>query len=354
MIRRARLLPCALLALAALGAPVLAFEPALPFPVLEAAAEPAAFDSYALPTGPFAAGALPVQQVEGMVDRRAWRLEAPGASLLQVLAPLRDQLLAAGYTVLLDCETRACGGFDFRFATEVMAEPAMHVDIGEFRFLSARRQDGRQDGRGDGRGDEAVSLIVSRSGAAAFVQMIHVGATALPPPAILPGAAPSGAPPATESPAPQPAVTPVPPAGPALSGDVSGDLAGDLSGDLAARLAAGFAVALDDLVFASGASELAGGDYASLAALAGWLAADPARRVVLVGHTDGSGGLGPNVALSRKRAEAVRQVLLARHGVDAAQISAEGAGPLAPRDTNLSEAGRLKNRRVEAVPAPTQ
>lgn len=294
-----------------------------PFPVLETTAEVPEFDSYALPSGPWAAGALPVQPMEGMVDRRAWRLQAPGASLLQVLAPLRDQLVAAGYSVLLDCETRACGGFDFRFATEVMAEPAMHVDIGEFRFLSARRE------------GEGISLFISRSGAAAFVQMISVGDRALPSVSPTPAAVPAS--PVTAPPPPADAAAP-----PALPGD------------LAARLDAGFPVALDDLVFASGASELAEGDYASLAGLAGWLAADPARRITLVGHTDGSGGLGPNVALSKKRAEAVRQALIARHGVAAGQVAAEGAGPLAPRDTNLSEAGRLKNRRVEAVPAPTQ
>ena len=45
-------------------------------------------------------------------------------------------------------------------------------------------------------------------------------------------------------------------------------------------------------------------------ALADWLAADPARRIALVGHTDASGGLAANIALSKQRAEAVRQALL--------------------------------------------
>jgi OOP family OmpA-OmpF porin len=53
--------------------------------------------------------------------------------------------------------------------------------------------------------------------------------------------------------------------------------------------------------------------------------------------------------LSKLRAEAVRQVLLARFDVAGAQVVAEGAGPLAPRASNATEDGRRKNRRVEAV-----
>jgi OOP family OmpA-OmpF porin len=123
--------------------------------------------------------------------------------------------------------------------------------------------------------------------------------------------------------------------------------------DLEARLSAGLPVALDDLVFGSGAAALEARDYASLVALAAWLKADPGRKVTLVGHTDASGGLDANIALSRKRAEGVRQVLMTVHDVPPAQVSAEGVGPLAPRAGNDTEEGRRKNRRVEAVPAPT-
>lgn len=69
-----------------------------------------------------------------------------------------------------------------------------------------------------------------------------------------------------------------------------------------------------------------------------------------VGDTDNSGGLEANIALSKKRAQAVpRQALLQAQGVQDAQVTSEGVGPLAPRATNLTEEGRRKNRRVEAV-----
>jgi outer membrane protein OmpA-like peptidoglycan-associated protein len=73
--------------------------------------------------------------------------------------------------------------------------------------------------------------------------------------------------------------------------------------------------------------------------------------VVLVGHTDASGGLAANVALGAKRADAIRARLVAS-GVPTAQVSAEGAGYLAPRASNLTDEGRRLNRRVEVVLVP--
>lgn len=299
-----------------------------PYPVTGTLAEPPEHASYALPTGPFANGALPSDAIEGMVDRRAWSLDAPEATLLDVLAPLRDQLTAQGFSVLLDCEARACGGFDFRFATEVLPEPDMHVDLGDYRFLSARK------------GDEAVGLFVSRSGTQAFVQAIRVGPLALAAPTV-----PGTAPPASPIPgAPLPET---------LAPGVEAAPAGPAPEDLEARLNAGLPVVLEDLVFASGSAALEAGDYPSLTALAAWLAADPVRKITLVGHSDASGGLEANIALSKRRAEAVRETLIRTLGATGAQIAAEGVGPLAPRDSNGTEDGRDQNRRVEAVPAPT-
>jgi len=72
-----------------------------------------------------------------------------------------------------------------------------------------------------------------------------------------------------------------------------------------------------------------------------------------VGHTDNSGSLAANVALSKDRAAAVRKRLIEKLGVPAEQLTAEGAGWLSPRTSNLTPEGREKNRRVEAVLAST-
>lgn len=299
----------------------------LPAPVIAEETRSKVPGSYAVPIGPFAAGTVPVRTVEGAVDQRAFRLDAPDRTTLAVLAPLRDQVLAAGFEVVLDCEARVCGGFDFRYATEVLPEPDMHVDLGDFRFLSAMR------------GDEAVTILVSRSALSAYVQITRVTAA-----------------PVAEAPSPDTG-TGAPPL-PVIDLDVAvpRGLDGVLSADAGigdALDAIGTAV-LDDLVFASGAATLTEGDYASLAAVADWLAANPDGSVALVGHTDASGSLAANVALSERRAEAVAEVLVNRHGADRARITAEGVGFLAPRASNQTDEGRQKNRRVEVVVTSTR
>ena len=75
-----------------------------------------------------------------------------------------------------------------------------------------------------------------------------------------------------------------------------------VTGDLVTRLEATGAVVLEDVRFAPGASALETTETDSLAELAAYLLADPGRRIVLVGHTDGVGGLSGNIALSKRRA----------------------------------------------------
>ena len=108
-------------------------------------------------------------------------------------------------------------------------------------------------------------------------------------------------------------------------------------------------VVLGDLDFGSGADTLGLGPYGSLAALAAFLADNPGIRIALVGHTDSIGALDQNIALSKRRAVAVRMRLIDSHGAAPDRIDAEGMGYLAPVASNLTEPGRLANRRVEAI-----
>ena len=68
-----------------------------------------------------------------------------------------------------------------------------------------------------------------------------------------------------------------------------------------------------------------------------------------MGHTDNLGGLDSNIALSKRRAEAVTAALDSQHGIAAGRLSA-CVGDLALVASNTDEAGRAKNRRVELVP----
>lgn len=271
-------------------------------------------ESYLLPVGAWTDGAVPTLAIEGRVVQQAWRLEAEGATTLQIMRPIVAQLSEAGFRLLFECTGDGCGGFDFRFGTRVMPAPDMFVDLFDYRFLSAQSEAG-----------EYVSVLISRSGRTGYVQIIHVSPETTAPPkvAVDPGAQPPAQ---------------------MRNDDTTAPQAG-----IADALTTRGHVILSDLEFTSASSELGAGPYASLLALAAWLRADPGRRIALVGHTDTVGGLAPNIALSRRRAASVMQRLIDAHGIPAAQLEADGMGYLAPVAPNLTAAGRDANRRVEAV-----
>lgn len=72
----------------------------------------------------------------------------------------------------------------------------------------------------------------------------------------------------------------------------------------------------------------------------------PSVRVEISGHTDSVGNREYNMDLSQRRAEAVKKYLV-DHGIDAARMEVRGAGPDEPLDSNSSNPGRAKNRRIE-------
>lgn len=73
------------------------------------------------------------------------------------------------------------------------------------------------------------------------------------------------------------------------------------------------------------------------------------KRFLVVGHTDSTGPPAYNIELSRRRASAVRQFLVQRHGIDPSRLAAEGAGASEPLADNGSDSGRSMNRRVEFI-----
>ena len=270
-----------------------------------------------LPVGPWQAGEVPTIRAEGALTRRVWQIPAPGVTPLQIVAPLRAALEEAGFTLLLDCDARACGGFEFRFATDALPPPEMYVDLGDYRYLSAQRSGAE--------GTEWAAILVSRTEALGFVQITRVA----PAP---PGAA--DLPPAASRLPPGPLPGPLPGAGP---------------GDVAALLETQGHAVLRDLAFPIGSAELGPESFASLEALARALRRRPDLRILLVGHTDAEGALPGNIALSRRRAEAVRRRLAEVYDIAPERMRAEGVGYLAPVATNATAEGRERNRRVEVV-----
>lgn len=267
---------------------------------------------YALPTGPWD-DTIPTISVEGAMVRQAWRIDAAGLSTLQLLRPLREQLLHDGFDVIFECDTHACGGFDFRFDTPTLRPPALQINLADFRFLSAWKAEGESE--------VAVSLFVSQTGSAGYVQVTQIGADVSD--AIRAEGAPARA-------------TTLP---------TDGSIATSLDSQ-------GFAV-LSGLTFETGSSQLSTGENPALQALADYLTDNPTIKVALVGHTDAEGSLDGNIALSKRRAGSVLERLVTDYAVPRAQLDAQGMGYLSPIANNLTQEGRDANRRVEVIVTST-
>ncbi len=103
------------------------------------------------------------------------------------------------------------------------------------------------------------------------------------------------------------------------------------------------------VTFETGSSELTAPSRAQLDVVASALKNDRLAnyRFTVEGHADPRGVSDANFALSQQRAESVKNYLIARHGIDAARLVAEGRGD---RDLlNRDAPAAPENRRVTFV-----
>ena len=87
-------------------------------------------------------------------------------------------------------------------------------------------------------------------------------------------------------------------------------------------------------------------------ALANWMRSNPAHIITLTGHTDNIGPAKANLALGLRRVMVIRELLI-EAGVPFQQIDVISRGESQPLAENNTEKGRLRNRRVEIIPVPT-
>ncbi|HKD97697.1 MAG TPA: OmpA family protein [Micromonosporaceae bacterium] len=157
------------------------------------------------------------------------------------------------------------------------------------------------------------------------------GTTPTPTPSLTLIATPSATPttPAPSTPAPTPTPTP------------TGSPSGATAADVQARLDA-----LPKIRFANNKATLDASAKQVLAKVAAIMVANPGVRLEIEGNADAVGSAASNLVLSRARAKAVYDRLVAL-GVPAGQLSTVGLGetdPIAPNDT---AAHRALNRRVD-------
>lgn len=88
---------------------------------------------------------------------------------------------------------------------------------------------------------------------------------------------------------------------------------------------------------------------AVIAEIAALLKKNPGWALSIEGHTDNIGSDAYNLDLSKRRAAAVKAVLVKEHAIDAGRLTTTGHGASQPKESNDTLAGRARNRRVELV-----
>jgi outer membrane protein OmpA-like peptidoglycan-associated protein len=91
----------------------------------------------------------------------------------------------------------------------------------------------------------------------------------------------------------------------------------------------------------------------ALTQVAGTLNQFPETLLTVVGHTDSDGNDAYNMDLSRRRASAVSEFLMAQ-GVNGGRLQTVGMGESQPIASNATEDGKARNRRVELLIRPNQ
>lgn len=111
-----------------------------------------------------------------------------------------------------------------------------------------------------------------------------------------------------------------------------------------------------ELLFASGSTEVNSKGKSALTTLAGILTKNPEVQIAVEGHTDnvpfkGSGAMRDNWDLSVLRATSITRLLL-NGGVEPRRVTASGHGEFLPVAENSNAEGKAKNRRTEIVLSP--
>ncbi|MBB1602407.1 OmpA family protein [Variovorax sp. UMC13] len=267
-----------------------------------------AFDAAVLPVKPIAVadkiGAGELAKVEGKITRIGYAIEGEKTAL-EVMRNYEQALSRGGFNVVFQCAAEACGrdmGGYLANSGRVMPTGFTASFDEKIRYLLTRRSGPD--------GDVHVLLWVVEDPAnkrtLAYQQIVE------------------GRPMAT--------------------GQVSVLSASELKKGLDAD----GRVAIYGVYFDTAKADVKPESRPSLDEMARLLAANPALRVYVVGHTDNHGVLGANLELSQRRAEAVVKALAALK-IDPQRMVAKGVASLAPLGSNMNDAGRARNRRVELV-----
>lgn len=119
--------------------------------------------------------------------------------------------------------------------------------------------------------------------------------------------------------------------------------------DLRRKLLSEGKISTNAILFDSGSANLQPQSMGIIRQIYQVLEQDASINLKIVGHTDSDGGDEANMALSSKRAEAVKNALVSVYGVGGNRLTTEGKGESEPVAENTSPEGKSQNRRVEFI-----
>ena len=103
------------------------------------------------------------------------------------------------------------------------------------------------------------------------------------------------------------------------------------------------------ILFGTGSDRVKPESPPAIQAIKRGLETNPNLRTPIAGHTDSVGNAQQNLELSKRRAEAVRGVLISHFRVDGGRFTTAGLGSTKPLDSNDTPQERTQNRRMELV-----
>lgn len=115
---------------------------------------------------------------------------------------------------------------------------------------------------------------------------------------------------------------------------------------LFSRIEEGSSIILENIFFEFNKTELLPESYKELDIVAAFMISEDIDLIEISGHTDSEGSDTYNLKLSEGRARSVVSYLASK-GINNDRMKAAGYGESRPVDTNINEAGRARNRRVE-------
>ena len=242
-----------------------------------------------------------------MMLQQVWKIKNFSRTTDEIQKEIKNSLALKEYKIIFECDFKSCGGFKFRFNSNILNMPEMFVNLGNYKFLTAKAINYEKS--------KFISYIISVGKNTGYIQINQFG------------------------------------------DEIEKNIKKEQSKTFLKSLSANFndnrgSIILEGLKFKPGSADILESDLRILSDLANFLILNKKEKIILVGHTDASGPIKGNIKLSKDRAESVQKLFVKKFNVSPNQITINGVGFLSPIASNNTEAGREQNRRVEVIIVP--